>query len=277
MATAKIQPDEYEEFGRFLEDACGIVLGKNKHYLVTSRLQRLMKDTQFNSLSDVLEELRRNRNGALRTRLIDAMTTNETLWFRDIYPFEVLTNQIFPELAEKKITSPRIWSAACSSGQEAYSICIAYREFLTTRPGAFPGQLEVIGTDISPTVLQEAKDGIYESIAVARGLSEERRKRFFREVGGRYEALDEIRRYTEFRDLNLMQNYSMLGKFDIIFIRNVLIYFSSDLKRDILGRASKLLNPAGYLFLGSSESIAKYSDAFEMIRCKPGVVYRLKS
>jgi len=277
VAAANIPSDEYEEFGRFLEDACGIVLGQNKHYLVISRLQRLMKDTQYSSLSAVLEELRRDRNGALRTRLVDAMTTNETLWFRDTYPFDVLTNQIFPELVEKKITSPRIWSAACSSGQEAYSICIAYREFLAKRPGAFSGQLKVIGTDISPTVLQEAKDGIYDPITVARGLSEERKKQFFQEVDGNYEAVEEIRRYTEFRDLNLMQNYAMLGKFDIIFIRNVLIYFSSDLKRDILDRASRLLNPAGYLFLGSSESIAKYSDAFEMMRCKPGVVYRLKN
>jgi chemotaxis protein methyltransferase CheR len=264
-------------FGRFLEDACGIVLGSNKHYLVTTRLQRLMREFDLGSMKQVLDKLQSDRAGKFRTRLIDAMTTNETLWFRDTYPFTNLKDVIFPELIKQKITRPRIWSAACSSGQEVYSIIMTFREFSPRNPGAFSG-LEVLGTDISPTMLEEANQGLYDSLSLRRGLPEEFLKKYFtKESDERYRIKADIRSHATFRELNLLENFSLLGKFDVIYCRNVLIYFSTELKQDILQRLAGALNPGGYLVLGSSESTGKLSDKFEMVRCNPRVIYRLKT
>jgi chemotaxis protein methyltransferase CheR len=270
-----LTPDEYQAFRAFLEDACGIVLGDNKHYLVVSRLNRLLGEEGIETLGELVQRLKGTRRDGLRERIIEAMTTNETYWFRDGYPFEVLKSRILSELAETRVPV-RIWSAACSSGQEPYSISIAVQEFLGARPGAL-GAVEVVATDISPGILKTARDARYDAMAVGRGLSEERKRRFFIDRGEQWEVRPEIRGRVRFTTANLLQSYSLLGRFDVIFCRNVLIYFSSESKRDIIGRMARSLNPGGYLFLGSSESITQYSDQFELVRCNPGVVYRLKS
>jgi len=270
-----LTPDEYQAFRTFLEDACGIVLGDNKHYLVVSRLNRLLAEEAIETLGELVQRLKGARRDGLRERIIEAMTTNETYWFRDGYPFEVLKTRILPELAEAR-APVRIWSAACSSGQEPYSISIAIQEFLGSRPGGL-GSVEVVATDISPGILKTARDARYDAMAVGRGLSEERKRRFFIDRGEQWEVRPEIRGRVRVTTANLLQSYSLLGRFDVIFCRNVLIYFSSDSKRDIIGRMARALNPGGYLFLGSSESITQYSDQFELVRCNPGVVYRLKS
>ena len=150
------------------------------------------------------------------------------------------------------------------------------QEWRTTNPGALASDVQIIGTDISPSVLRQAKEGRYDEAAVRRGVSQERQQRYFRKVGEVWEVRPEIKGRATFREGNLLGNYALLGRFDIIFCRNVLIYFSSELKRDIIGRMSKILNPGGYLFLGSSESISAHSDDFEMVRCNPGVVYKLR-
>lgn len=276
MTANDIAPNEYEEFRRFLEDACGIVLGDNKHYLVTSRLNRLMREFKIASFSELMQQLKRQAHSKLRERIVDAMTTNETLWFRDRYPFEVLAQTLFPEIGARRAPSLRIWSAACSSGQEPYSISIAIQEYLATRPGGLPANTQITATDISPTMLREAGTAQYDKMSLARGMSEERLKRFFIPKGERWEVRPEVRSRVSFRELNLLHSYSGLGRFDIVFCRNVLIYFSTDLKRDILRRIAQCLNPRGYLFLGGSESPTSYSDAFEMVRTPQGVVYRLK-
>lgn len=274
MKNGVLTPDEYQAFRAFLEDACGIVLGDNKHYLVVSRLNRLLGEEGIETLGELVQRLKGARRDGLRERIIEAMTTNETYWFRDGYPFEVLKSRILPELAETR-APVRIWSAACSSGQEPYSISIAVQEFLGARPGVL-GAVEVVATDISPGILKTARDARYDAMAVGRGLSEERKRRFFIDRGEQWEVRPEIRGRVRFTSANLLQSYSLLGRFDVIFCRNVLIYFSSDSKRDIIGRMARALNPGGYLFLGSSESITQYSDQFELVRCNPGVVYRLK-
>ena len=276
MTRAALSDQDYETFRMFLEDACGIVLGENKHYLVISRLSRLMSDEGVSTLSELVTHLQDGRKRQLRERIVEAMTTNETFWFRDTFPFDILKELIIPDLVERRVRSPRIWSAACSSGQEPYSISMAIQEHLASRPGSIT-DAQILATDISPTILHEAKQATYDTLALARGLSDERKQRYFaQQRDGRWQARPEIRSRVRFSQANLLQSYSLLGRFDVIFCRNVLIYFSSASKADILARMARALNPGGYLFLGSSESITQYSDEFEMVRCPRGSVYRVK-
>jgi chemotaxis protein methyltransferase CheR len=271
-----ISTQDYDRFREFLEGACGIVLGDNKQYLITSRLSPLLAEYQIPSLGALVERLRREYSSPLYERIVDAMTTNETLWFRDGFPFEILKQVLLPEQARARATAVRVWSAACSSGQEPYSISMCVEEYQRANPGALTGNVQIVATDLSPSMLGQARAGVYDNAAMARGLSEERKRQFFHHRQGRFELRDEIKRRVGFRELNLMQNYDPLGKFQMIFCRNVLIYFSGDLKRDILARLAAALAPGGYLFLGASEAITGYSDAFEMLRLPQGIVYRLK-
>ncbi|MBU1191874.1 MAG: protein-glutamate O-methyltransferase CheR [Gammaproteobacteria bacterium] len=277
MTRAALSNQDYESFRTFLESACGIVLGENKHYLVVSRLSRLMADEGVETLADLVAHLKDDRKRQLRERIVEAMTTNETFWFRDTFPFDILKETIFPDLADRRVRSPRIWSSACSSGQEPYSISMTIQEYQASRPGSLT-DVQIMATDISPTILLDAKEASYDALALARGLSNERKQKFFTPLrDGRWQARPEIRNRVRFSQANLLQSYSLLGRFDVIFCRNVLIYFSSESKSDILARMARVLNPGGYLFLGSSESITQYSDEFEMVRCPRGSVYRVKS
>ncbi len=271
--SVSFTPEEYKNFQNFLEKACGIVLGENKHYLVSSRLNRLMQENDIPTLQALVDSLERSLSSPLKTRVIEAMTTNETLWFRDTYPFEVLSQTIFEEYREQRKPSVRIWSAACSSGQEPYSMSMIAEEYAKKNPGF---RVEIVATDISQAILNEAKHATYDALALARGLSEERKRQYFSPVGEEWQVNANIRQRINFREVNLLQNYTSLGKFDVIFCRNVLIYFSAESKSDILNRMAQCLNPRGFLLLGASESIAQYTDKFEMVRASTGVVYRLK-
>ena len=274
MDTSPIAANDYDLFRRYLEDACGIVLGENKHYLVTSRLKRVTEDFGFTSLSEMMNTLVKGNDRHLRENVVDAMTTNETMWFRDVYPFEILKKELLPELAAKK-TPIRIWSAASSTGQEAYSISMTTSEFQQSNPGKLTSSVEIVGTDISQTVVNKAKQGGYDELSVVRGLSPERRDKFFRKKDDNWVIAPDIMQRTRFTELNLLNNYALLGKFDIIFCRNVLIYFSSEMKKDILERMGEILKPGGTLILGGSESPTGYTKAFGMQRYPDGVVYRL--
>ncbi|MDX1755579.1 MAG: protein-glutamate O-methyltransferase CheR [Marinobacter sp.] len=273
---ADITPQEYEAFQAFLQDACGILLGDNKQYLVKSRLRRILEEQRMSGLGELLESFRRPGSSGLRELVIDAMTTNETLWFRDSHPFRILSDQLLPELAERKSMAPvRIWSSACSTGQEPYSIAMIVEEYRRLRPGKLR-DLRITATDISKSVLEVARRGEYEMIAIGRGLSPERQRAFFKpSANGGWQISPQIRGMVEFKELNLLDRY-MLGKFDVVFCRNVLIYFSADLKRDILTRIHATLNPGGYLILGSSESLNGLQDLYEMVQCHPGIIYRKK-
>ncbi|MBL1277396.1 MAG: protein-glutamate O-methyltransferase CheR [Ectothiorhodospiraceae bacterium] len=276
MAAEAITTEDYKAFRVFLEDASGIVLGDNKQYLVTSRLTRLMSDNEIITFGSLMGRMKSDQR--LRQRIMDAMTTNETSWFRDSYPFDILKEKLLPEILKKQKPTIRIWSAACSTGQEPYSLSMMVQEYQQSNPGSLTtDSVQIIGTDISPRVLGIARSGCYEGVAVSRGLAPERQKRFFRETPDGWSVQGDIQKRVSFRELNLMQNYALMGRFDIIYCRNVLIYFSTDLKRDILARMSKCLNPDGYLVLGGSESISNYSDEFNLIRWKNGVIYQLKS
>ena len=266
---------EYQQFRSFLEQQCGIVLGENKQYLVKSRLAPLMARFDVASLSELVVKTLSPRERQLRAAVVDAMTTNETLWFRDNYPFELLKNKLFPEFAELR-RPIKIWSAASSSGQEPYSIAMSAAEFKQSRPGAMSG-INIVGTDISNTMLDICKNAEYDSLALARGLSAERRRKFFADSGnGMAKVNDDIKSMVSFRHLNLLDSFALMGKFEIIFCRNVLIYFSPEVKAKIIKQFHQALNPKGYLFLGASESMTGLSDDFEMIRCNPGIIYQKK-
>lgn len=271
-----ITEPEYDAFCAFLEKACGITLGANKHYLVTSRLQRILDELGIPDLTQLLGKLERPGEMRLRSKIIDAMTTNETLWFRDNHPFKILSEEIFPSFKDQRTRPVRIWSSACSSGQEPYSISIIAHEYMQSNPGALSKGVEITATDISSKILQEAREGLYDAASLKRGMSGERLNKFFVQKGDRWQIRSNFAERIRFSEMNLMQSYISLGKFDVIFCRNVLIYFSSELKQDILSRMARSLNPGGYLILGSSESLTGHNEDFDMIRSGGAVYYKLK-
>lgn len=277
MSDRELDIADYNQFRQFLEHQCGIVLGDNKMYLVKSRLGPLMSKFNIASLSELVRRSMAISERALRSAVLDAMTTNETLWFRDVYPFELLKSKLFPEYKDLK-RPLKIWSSASSSGQEAYSIGMSFLEYKQKNPGALSHGIQVVGTDISNKVLAQSKEAVYDGLSLARGLSEERKKRFFEPADGdRMRVKKEVTSMVTFRHLNLLDSYSLLGKFDIIFCRNVLIYFAPDVKKKILAQFRGSLNPDGYLILGASESISGLSDDYAMIRCNPGIIYQRKN
>lgn len=265
----------YEAFSEFLERHSGIALGPNKQYLVSSRLRSILRDTGVEDLGELLKLVERDVRGTLRSQIVDAMTTNETLWFRDTHPFEILRDRLLPEFVDSKARQPlRIWSAACSTGQEPYSISMIIDQFKQRRPGALNGE-KIIATDISSRVLADARAGEYAMLALGRGLDTQQLKQYFDQTSdGRWRVKQPIASRVEFRPLNLLESYSLLGQFHFVFCRNVLIYFSGDLKRQILLKIHQSLHPGGYLIVGASEAVNGLNDYFEMVHCRPGIIYR---
>lgn len=270
-----LNPQDFNQFRDLLENFSGIHLPTSKQYLVATRLRKLMQEHRFASLRDLMAALKQGSQPALRNQVIDAMTTNETYWFRDNYPFQYFQNQILAEMAKTKLGGRlRVWCAACSSGQEPYSLAIIADEFSRLN-NSRDWQLEIVATDISNNMLERCREGIYDHLELTRGMSEHRLTRYFDKLdGGRWRVKDELRQRINFRKLNLMESFASLGRFDVIFCRNVLIYFTAELKSDILNRLHQQLQPKGILFLGASEGLGAIGDRFEMVQCQPGIAYR---
>ncbi|WP_455198847.1 CheR family methyltransferase [Kaarinaea lacus] len=276
MTVEPIAEQDYQIFRDYMKNASGIVLGDNKKFLVMNRLGHLMDRSGTTSVDSLLEQMKSKES--LRQQVMDAMTTTDREWFRDGYPFEMLKEKILPEIATTQPQEVRIWSAGCSTGQEPYSISMAVQEYLEHKPGALPPRaVQIVGTELSPKLLNIAESGIYEHVDPADGINKARKERFFSQVGNSWKISDDIRSRVSFRQCDLKKNYTALGLFDIIYCRNVLIYFSSDMKKDMLSRMARLLKPRGYLVLGASESITGYSDDFDSSRWRDGVVYRLRN
>ncbi|AOV16658.1 chemotaxis protein [Acidihalobacter aeolianus] len=271
MPDERLGQAEYDAFRRFLSDACGIMLGDNKHYLVVSRLNRMVREANLPSISALLSRLPHDRE--LARLAVEAMTTNETSWLRDQHPFICLRDQILPELARRG-TSLRMWSAACSSGQEPYSLSMMIDECQRSQAGVSLVNTQIVATDVSKQILDEARAASYDTFSMTRGLSDDMRQRYFVNKGDRWEVIPKVKNRVSFREYNLMQSFAPLGKFDVIFCRNVLIYFSATAKEDILRRLAQALNPGGYLFLGSAETAGAASDLLELARFNPGSAYR---
>ncbi len=195
-------PGDYAAFQKYLQGVCGIVLGNGKEYLVTSRLSGLMRTNGIASVGELLKQVVAGRNQKLQVSVIDAMTTNETFWFRDMPHFQLLTDLIFPEIESKPGRAMRIWSAACSSGQESYNISMTVQKYLSTNPGRLSGGVEILGTDISNRILEEAKKGVYCGLSASRGLAAEQRDRYFIPRDDCLEVRPEIRRRVSFRNQN---------------------------------------------------------------------------
>lgn len=272
----KFSSVEFKEFRDLLQELAGIDLGDNKQYLVASRVRRILTDHGCASLHDLTNMIKRPSQSLLRQIVIDAMTTNETFWFRDNYPYEYFRQDLLPNIVKKNGAGlTRIWSSACSSGQEPYSISMIIEEFVNASPGVRDIPVEIVGTDLSSEVLDAARKGIYDRLSIVRGLSDTRLRNFFEpQPNDKWMVKAQVKNRINYRPLNLKDSYVPLGKFDIVFCRNVLIYFSQDLKMDIIRRIHGTLKPGGYLFLGASEGLTNAKDIFEMIPCNPGAVYR---
>ncbi|MFT7387453.1 MAG: chemotaxis protein methyltransferase CheR [Candidatus Endobugula sp.] len=266
---------DFKAFCDFLQNASGITLTPGKSYLVSARIRNIMVEHQLQDLSALIKALKNDQR--LHQEVVDAMTTNETFWFRDDYPFQYFTKTLLPiwTSLKNKESSIKIWSAACSSGQEPYSLAMLCEEYKATR--SFNKRVEILATDLSNTILKKAKLGQFDKLSIVRGLSQQRLDKFFSPSHHHHwQVNNELKRYIQFRSLNLLEPYSGLGKFDIIFCRNVLIYFTRETKTDILKRMHSCLKPGGFLCLGSSESLAGSKDLFSMVHCKPGIVYQAK-
>ena len=254
----------------------GIVLEPGKEYLVESRMHPVLKKHSFEELGELVGALHGPQGRVLEEQIVEAMTTNETSFFRDHHPFETLKTDVLPEIIERNAgkRSLRIWCAACSSGQEPYSIAMTLRENFASALSGW--NVKVVGTDISDEMLEKSSKGSYSELEINRGLPAMLMVKYFQRLGLQWQVKPELRELTEFRKLNLVETWSGLGRFDIVFLRNVLIYFDADTKRKILAQLRKVLEPGATLFLGGAETVINFADDFEIRRLGRTVVYRAR-
>jgi len=255
-----VTPLDYEYLRRLLKERSGLDLSADKQYLVESRLLPLARRTGLGGITELVQKM---KSGAeqLTSDVVEAMTTNETFFFRDKIPFDHLRDSILPELARSRVArrSIRVWSAASSTGQEPYSIAMCLREF---GPAMSGWRSEIVATDLSHEVLEKSKAGLYSQFEVQRGLPIQLLVKYFTQLGEFWQLSADIRGMVQHRQLNLLQDFSHLGKFDVIFCRNVLIYFDQETKTSIFERMARMLEPDGYLMLGAAESVVGITDAF---------------
>ena len=253
-------PLDYEFLRKLLKDRSGLDLSADKQYLVESRLLPLARRANLASIPELVQKLR-SGGDQLTTQVVEAMTTNETFFFRDKIPFDHLRDYVLPALIQARASrrSLRIWSAACSTGQEPYSIAMGLREYGAALAG---WRIEIVATDLSQEVLEKSKAGLYSQFEVQRGLPIQLLVKYFTQLGELWQLSADIRGMVQHRQLNLLQDFSHLGKFDVIFCRNVLIYFDQETKSAIFERMSKMLEADGTLFLGAAESVVGITDAF---------------
>jgi chemotaxis protein methyltransferase CheR len=273
-----ISINEFKLLRDLIEKLCGIALGDEKAYLIETRLAGLLAENGCTDFGSFYRLVAHDPNPRLRDRIVDAMTTNETLWFRDTHPFLILREKLLPRLAEDLLAGNRfrirIWSGACSTGQEPYSIAMSIHEFCSTHPGVRPDQFEILATDISPSALMLAKLGRYDNAAIGRGLPDDLRNRYFRQDGNVWVASDDLKRLITFRKFNLQDSMEPLGRFDIVFMRYVSIYFSEPFKQQIYRGVAELLAPEGSLIISAVESLRGISDDFAQQSHAGGSYYR---
>lgn len=275
-----ISVDEFRLIRDYVEEHCGIHLSDDKAYLVETRLTTMMFEQGCQTFGELYQKAVADNTHSLRDKIIEAITTNETFWFRDLHPFGILNEILFDRLAAEIKAGTRskikIWCSACSTGQEPYSIAMTFLEFIRFHPFIKPRHIEIIATDISSTVLFLGKLGRYDNLSMSRGLPEKYRDRYFAKDDKIWTINNEVKNLVSFKKLNLQEHFHHIGRQDIIFCRNILIYFSLEFKQDILKRIAKLLRPGGYLFLGASESIIMYTQEYEMNRHAMGLYYQVR-
>ena len=262
-------PPDYEYLRKILKERSGLDLSADKQYLVESRLVPLARKAGLPGLPELVVRMKSGAE-ALTSDVVEAMTTNETFFFRDKIPFDHLRDTILPALMQTRASrkSVRIWSAASSTGQEPYSIAMCLKEKAAQLAG---WRFEIIATDLSQEVLEKSKAGIYSQFEVQRGLPIQLLVKYFTQTGELWQINADIRGMVQHRPLNLLQDFSHLGKFDVIFCRNVLIYFDQETKTNIFERMSKLIEADGMLMLGAAESVVGITDAFRPYPDKRGL------
>jgi chemotaxis protein methyltransferase CheR len=270
-----INPVEFDYLRKLMREQTAIVLDAGKEYIAESRLATLVSQEGFSSLSDLVDQLRTNSFNGLHRKVVNAMTNNETWFFRDVQPFEALKERILPELkiARSAERSLRIWSAACSAGQEPYSISMS---LLTNFPELRQWRVQILATDISTSVLEKAKRGRYSQLEINRGLPAAMLSKYFVRQGIEWEITSDVRERIEFRALNLSEVWPNLPPMDVILLRNVLIYGDVEMKKNILARVRRQLRPDGFLLMGGAETTLNLDDGFERVQYQNTAYYRLR-
>lgn len=270
-AEPKIEPQNYRYLCEMVYRESGIVLDESKHYLVEARLTPVARDAGAGDLNALCNLMRAISGRPLRDKVVEAMTTNETLFFRDIKPFDALRQVILPELTAKRrpVQTLRVLSAACSTGQEAYSLAMLWKEM------KIPGwDLDILGIDLSDEVLDKARGGRYQQLEVNRGLPAMYLVKYFQRDEAVWQIKSEIRSMARWRKFNLLDDLTPLGTFDLILCRNVLIYFDQPTKSRILGAFRGRLISGGYLFLGASETTLNLDDKFLRRQVASAIAYQ---
>ncbi len=270
-----MQKDDFSFYKKFLYDKSGLAITEDKIYLLQSRLTPLAKKWKLDTLENLTKALRSSSDPKLVAEVVDAMTTNETLFFRDDRPFKQFRTFVLPELMKTRSArkSLRIWSAASSTGQEPYSIAMTLLDVL---PPSENWKIEIYATDISETALAQAKKGEYNQFEIQRGLPIQMVMKYFKQDGQTWSLNDKIKSMVKFEPFNLLQPMERLGTFDIIFCRNVLIYFDEETKKKVLQNMMKRLPTDGFLFLGGSETVLGLCPELKMNPGSPGL-YTLTS
>ena len=259
-----MRPDEFQFLSQLLKQRSGLVLGEDKTYLIESRLLPIARSQNLQDISQLCSLLKTKPTEALLVEIIEAMTTNESSFFRDIKPYDCLRNIVIPMIMQKQPSKTmRIWSAACSTGQEPYSTAICIQEDMAKMPG---WRFDIVGTDLARKVVDKAELGIYSQFEAQRGLPIQMLVKYFTSrPDTTWQVKDNIRTMVNFRTANLLEEYGTLGKFDIIFLRNVLIYFDDATKAQITEKMSRTLLPHGVLILGATESLVDPNGRFKAL------------
>ena len=263
-------PTDYDFLRKLLKERSGLTLSADKQYLIESRLLPLARKAALPSLTELVQKLRGRDAEKLIADVVEAMTTNESFFFRDKLPFEHFQNFIMPALLATRASQKRIriWCAAASTGQEPYSLAMVLKEMGKQIEGF---RIEIIGTDLSTEVLEKAKSGIYSQFEVQRGLPINLLVKNFTQAGEMWQLASDVRAMVQFRPLNLLRDFSYLGMMDVIFCRNVLIYFDQATKTDVIDRLAKLTAPDGFLSLGAAETVIGLTDSFKAVTGRRGI------
>ena len=264
-----MNPTEYEYLRKFLKDNSGLDLSADKQYLIESRLLPLARKAGLSSIAELVQKLQAGSRQMI-TDVVEAMTTNETFFFRDKVPFDHFRDHIMPEIIKARAgkRSVRIWCAAGSTGQEPYSLAMCLKEMGAALTG---WRVEIIATDLSQEVLEKAKAGVYSQFEVQRGLPIQMLVKYFKQTGETWQINPELRAMIQHRQLNLLHDFAQLGTFDVIFCRNVLIYFGQDTKINIFNRLARQIEPDGFLVLGAAETVVGLTDTFRPIPERRGL------
>ena len=264
-----MNPPDYEYLRKLLKDQSGLDLSADKQYLIESRLLPLSRKCGVTGIDDLVQKMK-GGSSSIVAQVVEAMTTNETFFFRDKIPFEHFRDSIMPEMLKARAArrSIRIWCAAGSTGQEPYSLAMCLKEMGASLAG---WRVDIIATDLSQEVLEKSKSGIYSQFEVQRGLPIQLLVKYFKQNGELWQISPDIRAMVQHRQLNLLHDFSQLGAFDVIFCRNVLIYFDQETKISIFGRLAKAMEPDGFLVLGAAETIVGLTDVFKPFPDKRGL------